>query len=89
MIPAEVQIRLIGGKLSIRPASVIPEILLAEIRDNRDTAIRLIEAGPEFDPVTVLNEFRGDLADIAHCTDEQLRQAVQIAAAHHGWKVCR
>ena len=86
MIPANVTIRVDGGRLRISPASIIPAETLGEIRDNKITAIRLIEAGPEFDPVTLLNEFRGDLADISHCTDEQLRQAVEIAARWHGWR---
>lgn len=86
MIPADTSIRVDGGKIRISPASEIPAEALLEIRDNKVTAIRLIEAGPEFDPVTLLNEFRGDLADIAHLSDEHLRQAVEVAALWHQWR---
>ena len=86
MIPAETSIQVLDGKIRISPASKIPADILAELREQKSTAIRLIEAGPEFDPFTLLNEFRGDLADIAHLTDQQMRQAVEVAALWHQWR---
>lgn len=86
MIPADVKVWAEAGRIGIYPASGVSAQTLDAIRDNKLTAIRLIEAGPEFDPVVLLNEFMGDLEDVAHCTDQQLRQAVEIAARWHGWR---
>lgn len=87
MIPADVEVRLVNGRVHIAPASRVPPETMAELRAHRDLVRRLVNTAPEYPASKLLNEFSGDLALIAHLTDRQLRQAALFAACWREWQI--